>query len=311
MTALKGRDFLTIADFNQDELYHLLARSIEFKKKKGLKKVEKLLDGRCIALIFYKPSSRTRVSFEVAAAHLGAQTIFLRDDEIQLGKREPIEDIGRVLSRYVDAIVIRTFKHREVERLAEVADVPVINALTDSYHPCQALADMMTILEKKNRLAGVKLAYVGDGNNVANSLLLASGILGLRMIVASPPGYEPSPAVLRKAKSLVRHINQQIRVTNNPIEAVTDADVVYTDVWVSMGQEAERTKRKKDFKNYQINEELLSYAKRGAMVMHCLPAHRGEEINAVVLEGPQSVVFDQAENRLHTAKAILSSVIGE
>jgi ornithine carbamoyltransferase len=311
MTALKGRDFLTIADFNQDELYHLLARSIEFKKKRGLKKVEKLLDGRCIALIFYKPSSRTRVSFEVAAAHLGAQTIFLRDDEIQLGKREPIEDIGRVLSRYVDAIVIRTFKHREVERLAEVADVPVINALTDSYHPCQALADMMTILEKKNRLAGVKLAYVGDGNNVANSLLLASGILGLRMVVASPPGYEPSPAVLRKAKSLVRHINQQIRVTNNPIEAVTDADVVYTDVWVSMGQEAEQTKRKKDFKNYQVNEELLSYAKRGAIVMHCLPAHRGEEINAVVLEGPQSVVFDQAENRLHTAKALLSSVIGE
>jgi len=309
MSSLKGRDILTLKNYSQDDIYQLLSKAIELKKQQKNRLPHRYLEGKTMAMVFHKPSSRTRVSFEVAASHLGIHPIFLKDEEIQLGKREPIKDIGRVLSGYADAIVIRTYKQEDVEKLAEFASIPVINALTDEYHPMQALADLMTILEVKNRLTGLKLAYIGDGNNVAHSLLIVAGKLGISMTVACPKGYEPNSEIVEFAVSSIRNVRQKIMVTNDPFEAARGADIIYTDVWASMGQESEREKRVKLFRPYQVNSELMDAAKPTAIFMHCLPAHRGEEVTDEVIESKQSVVFLQSENRLHTAKAALVSLI--
>ena len=309
MDSLKGRDYLTIADFSQEEVWSLLelARDLKAKQKAGLP--HQLLKGKTLAMIFQKASTRTRVSFETAMFHLGGLAMFLSKNDLQMGRGEPIEDTARVLSRYVDGILIRTYSHQEVLDLARYADVPVINGLTDDFHPTQALADLLTIWEHKDTLAGLKLAYVGDGNNVAHSLLLAGALVGMHVAVACPQGYEPNPAVVEKAKALAES-PEQIQLLREPEEAVRGAQVLYTDVWASMGQEAEAAQRRKVFTRYQINRELLAMAEPEAIVMHCLPAHRGEEITEEVIEGPQSVVFDEAENRMHAHKAILAALLG-
>ncbi len=311
MILLKGKDFLTLADFGQDEIYQILAKATELKRLHRLGKSTRLLDGKSVALIFEKPSTRTRVSFEAGISQLGAHPIVLYGRDLQLGRGETIEDTGRVLSRYVDAIIVRTFKQGDLEKLAKAASVPIVNGLTDEFHPCQILADFLTILEKKDRLAGLNLAYVGDGNNVCHSLILGACHVGLNVSIATPPGYEPNEWVVERAKKAVRNFNHKIYTTNNPKEAVLKADIIYTDVWTSMGQEEEAQERKKILAPYQINSELLSLAKPDALVMHCLPAHRGEEITEDIMESSNCVVFDQAENRLHAQKALLSLLIGD
>ncbi|MBI4744788.1 MAG: ornithine carbamoyltransferase [Actinobacteria bacterium] len=303
-----GRDVLTLDEFTGDEILALLSKAKDLKGMLKKKEPHNYLDGKTIALIFQKPSTRTRISFEAGIAQLGAYPLYLNANDMQLGRGETIDDTGRVLSRYVEAIVIRTFAQEEIELLAEAASIPVINGLSDDYHPCQSLADLLTILEIKNRFSGIKLAYLGDGNNVVHSLLLGSAKVGMDIFVATPEGYEPSSLVVEKAKNIAK--NSKVEIMNDPEEAVKDADVVYTDVWTSMGQESEGDIRKKIFVPYQINSKILSYAKSDTVVMHCLPAHRGEEITNEVMDGPNSVVFDQAENRLHTQKALLALLLG-
>lgn len=307
--SLKGKDVLSLIEFTPDEIYLVLSRAMELKRLRVAGVPHRTLEGKTIALIFDKPSTRTRVSFEAAIAHLGASSITLSARDMQTSRGETIEDTGRTLSRYVDGIVIRTHEHSRVEALAEVSAVPVINGLSDDFHPCQALADLMTILEEKDRLAGIKLAYVGDGNNVANSLLVAAGKVGLSISVATPRGYEPPDRVVNAAMDCVRDVTHKVAVMNDAAAAVKDADAVYTDVWVSMGQEEERRQRMQVFADYQVNAQLLAHAKPDVIVMHCLPAHRGDEITADVIDGPRSVVFDEAENRLHVQKALLSLLV--
>jgi ornithine carbamoyltransferase len=265
-----------------------------------------LLEGKILALIFEKPSLRTRVSFDVAMNQLGGHTLMLSPAEVGLGEREPISDVARVLSRYVDGIVARTFAHQSVVLLARYATVPLINGLTDEEHPCQVLSDLLTIHEKKGGLEGLTVAYIGDANNVANSLLLACSLMGMEFRIASPKGYGPKEKVLAQAEKS----GGRILLTEDAKQAVEDADVLYTDVWTSMGQEAEAERRRASFAGYQVNQELLSLAKREVIFMHPLPAHHGEEIAEGLLESPQSVVFDQAENRLHMQKAILAKLLG-
>lgn len=305
---LKGRDYITLADFTTEELWYLLelARELKEKQKKGIG--HKLLDGKTLGMIFQKASTRTRVSFEAAMYHLGGLGMFLSKNDLQIGRGEPIEDTARVLSRYCDGILIRTFQHQEVLDLAKYADVPVINGLSDDFHPTQALADMLTIWEHKGTLAGIRLAYVGDGNNVAHSLILAAALLDVEIVIASPEGYKPNHQIVESAKKIARDPSR-IKVIIDPKEAVRGAQVLYTDVWASMGQEEEAKIRRAAFSDYQINEELLKSADDDAIVMHCLPAHRGEEISSDVMEGPRSVVFDEAENRLHAHKAILAALL--
>jgi len=269
-----------------------------------------ILGGKTLALLFEKPSLRTRASFDVAMQQLGGHALYLSPAEVGLGEREPVADVARVLSRYVDAIAARTFKHETVEELARWADVPVINALSDGEHPCQALADLLTIYEKKDRWRGLVLAFVGDGNNVARSLMLGSAMVGMEFRIASPQGYCVSRALVDKAESLAAASGAAVVCVESPQEAVRGADVVYTDVWASMGQEKEQVERRRAFSGYQVNAELLALASPDAIVMHDLPAHRGEEIADEVIEGPQSVVFDQAENRLHAQKAVLALILG-
>jgi ornithine carbamoyltransferase len=268
-----------------------------------------VLKGKTLALLFEKPSLRTRASFDVAMQQLGGHALYLSPAEVGLGEREPVADVARVLSRYVDAIAARTFKHETVEELARWADVPVINALSEGEHPCQALADLLTIYEKKGRWRGLVLSFVGDGNNVARSLMLGSSLVGMDFRIAAPPGYRISRALVDKAQSLAAASGAAIVCAESPQEAVRGADVVYTDVWTSMGQEEERADRRRSFDGYQVNAELLALASPDAIVMHDLPAHRGEEIADEVFEGPQSVVFDQAENRLHAQKAVLALIL--
>ncbi|MBS3983352.1 MAG: ornithine carbamoyltransferase [Dethiobacter sp.] len=306
---LRGRDFLTVHDFSKEELNEILQFALQLKqeKKDGLE--HHLLRGKTLGMIFQKASTRTRVSFEVGMYQLGGYALFLSATDLQIGRGEPVKDTARVLSRYLDGIMIRTFDHREAEELAAYADIPVINGLTDLLHPCQAMADLLTILEHKGKLAGLKLAYLGDGNNVAHSLLLACSKLGLNVAVASPKGYEMQPAIVAKAKDSAVASGANIMLTTDPLEAVAGADILYTDVWASMGQEAEHQLRLQAFQHYQLNQELLEKAADNAMVLHCLPAHRGEEISDEVIEGRQSRVFDQAENRLHVQKAIMAKLI--
>jgi ornithine carbamoyltransferase len=298
------KDFLTIWDISKDEIENLIKRALELKS--GTDKNKCPLIGKSIGLFFEKPSTRTRVSFEVGIYQLGGQSIYLNPKEIQLGRGESIADTARVLSRYLDGIILRTYSHSSVEEFASHATVPVINGLSDLHHPCQALADIMTIMEKKGRLKGIRLAYIGDGNNVANSLIEASARTGINITIACPEGYEPDPDVLDRARS---DSSGEIIILRNPKEAAGRADVIYTDVWVSMGQEEEAEKKKSKFRDYQINSQLLQCAKQDAIVLHCLPAHRGEEITDEVMDGPNSAVFDQAENRLHTEKALLEFLI--
>lgn len=298
------RDFLRLWDFSSGEIEALLKRATELKSGKDANKCP--LIGKSIGLIFEKASTRTRVSFEVGVYQLGAQIIYMNPKEIQLGRGETIHDTARTLSRYLDAVVIRTYSHDILVEFASNASVPIINGLSDLYHPCQALADMMTIMEKKGRLKGINLAYVGDGNNVANSLIEAASRMEMNLILACPQGYEPDKRILKEAKASAK---SEIKVVKDPKEAAQGADVLYTDVWISMGQEKDEKEKKKKFKSYQLNSKILSLAKKNAIVLHCLPAHRGEEITDEVMDGPQSAVFDQAENRLHTQKALLEFLL--
>jgi ornithine carbamoyltransferase len=301
-----NKHLLALGDFTREELQSLINRAITLKaeSKKGIRHQQ--LAGDKICLLFEKPSTRTRVSFEAAMYGLGGQVIFMSAKESQLGRGEPLKDTARVLSRYVDAIVVRTFGQNVVEELARYATVPVINALTDLYHPCQVLSDMMTVLEQKGNLETIQMAWIGDGNNMANSWIEAASIFGFPLKLACPEGFEPDEAILTQARDRSPH---PIEVLRDPGEAIRGADVVNVDVWASMGQEAEQEERLGLFQSYQLDNGLLAKADKEAIVLHCLPAHRGEEITEEVLEGPQSVVFDQAENKMHLHKAILEHFI--
>jgi len=296
------RDFLAETDFSKKEIIETfkLARKLKKKVKKGEK--HHLLKGKVLGMIFQKPSNRTRVSFEVGMYQLGGHAIYLGPAEIGLGTRESVADVARVLSRFTDGIMARVFGHDLVEGLAQWAPVPVINGLSDLLHPCQILGDLLTISEHKGDLEGIKIAYVGDGNNIVNSFINVAGILPLDLRIACPKGYEPNAAILAKARE--KGVSQ-ILVVEDPVAAVKDADVVYTDTWASMGQEAEAAARRKVFKPFQVNARLLKHAAKEYIFMHCLPAHRGEEVTDEVMDGPHSVVFDEAENRLHIQKAIM------
>jgi ornithine carbamoyltransferase len=304
------RDFLTLDDVTRPELESLLQSAAQLKDylKRGIP--HRFLEGRTLGMIFKKPSSRTRVAFEIGMFQLGGLALFLNDDDLGLGVRESVADIGRLFSRYVDGIVIRTFAHEEVEELARYATVPVINGLTDQHHPCQILADLLTIQEKFGRCTGVKVAWVGDGNNVANSWLQGAAKIGLYLSLACPKGYWPAADLVRTAQETAAASGGSVEMLEDPVQAVKGADVIYTDVWVSMGQEDERRWRLEVFQAYQVNQALLDAAKPTTLVMHCLPAHRGEEITAEVIDGPRSIVFDHAENRLHTQKAVLHFLLG-
>ncbi|AGE21282.1 ornithine carbamoyltransferase [Anoxybacillus geothermalis] len=307
--SLKGRDFLTLLDFSTEEILDLLALAADLKAKQKAGVSYTPLSGKTMAMIFEKPSTRTRVSFEVGMIQLGGQAMYLNGNDLQLGRGETIADTARVLSQYVDVIMIRTFAHQKVEELAEYASVPVINGLTDDDHPCQALADLLTIYEAKKTFQGVKLAYVGDGNNVANALLVAAAKVGMNVAIACPPGYEPKAEYVEAARQIGEKTGATVVVTHDPLVAVAGADAIYTDVWTSMGQESESAERLNVFQPYQVNEELVKAAKPDYLFLHCLPAHRGEEVTAGVMDGPNSVVFEQAGNRLHAQKAILVSIL--
>jgi ornithine carbamoyltransferase len=302
------RDFLSIDDVSTRELHHLLELAAKVKQSPGDHAAR--LAGMSVALIFEKPSTRTRVSFEVGVASLGGHPLALSSSELQLGRGETIEDTGRVLSRYCEAIALRTFGQERLEALAAGATVPVVNSLSDYEHPCQILADLLTVIEKKREPTGRTLAYLGDGNNVAHSLLLGGAMLGMHVRVATPTGFEPIPQVVERAGEIASETGGSIEVGNDPLAAVDGADILYTDVWASMGQEREHAERVLVFTPFRIDAEKLSLAADDAIVMHCLPAHRGEEITDGVLDGPHSVVWDQAENRLHTQKALLLWLLG-
>ncbi len=306
---LKGRDFLTFLEYSPQELQELLSLAAQLKELKRTRTPHQLLEGRSVALYFEKPSNRTRVSFEVGVFDLGAHPFMLRKEEINLGVRETIADTARTLSRYVDCIMIRTFAQKDVEELAQWSDVPVINGLTDDYHPCQVLADLLTVQEQFGSFKGRKLTYVGDGNNMAHSLMLGCAMVGMDVTIASPSGYQPQPDITKKAEELAAANGAKVVISDDVKAAVKDASVVYTDVWASMGQEAEAEARKQIFKDYQVNAENMALAKSDAIVLHCLPAHRGEEITAEVLEKHAKVIFDQAENRLHAQKAVMAAII--
>ena len=295
-------------DLSPEEIVRLLDGADEVKADPG--SWSQRLAGKQVALIFEKPSTRTRVSFEVAVTSLGGHALVLRGDDLQLGRGETIEDTGRVLSRYVDAIVVRTFGQDRLERLAQASSAPVINALSDFEHPCQCLADLLTIREKKGSLQGLSLAYLGDGNNVAHSLMFGGAKMGMDVRIACPPGYEPFPQVVDRCADIAVVTGARVTVTNVIAEAVTGADLLYTDVWASMGQEDQASTRAQTFARFQIGTDVVDMADPDVLVMHCLPAHRGEEISAAVLDGPRSVVWDQAENRLHSQKALLAWLLG-
>ncbi|MDD5120791.1 MAG: ornithine carbamoyltransferase [Candidatus Omnitrophica bacterium] len=303
------KDLLSIKDLTSAEIDSIFKLSFEVKKNKN--KFAKVLSGRSLALIFQKPSNRTRVSFEVGMYQLGGNSLYLSPSEINIGVRESIKDVAKTICRYVDGIVLRTYEHKNCLDMASSATVPIINGLSDYSHPCQALADLFTVKEKLKNLKNVVLAYVGDGNNVCNSLLLAAARTGMSMNVASPAGYAPSQEVIKQAQASADKTGSRIVIMEDPLSAVKGANVVYTDVWASMGQEEEVNKRKIIFKDFQINAKLLAHAAPQVLVMHCLPAHRGEEITDEVMDSKNSIVFDQAENRMHVQKAILMKLLGK
>jgi ornithine carbamoyltransferase len=301
-----SKNLLSVEGLTPEAIRNLLNDALAFKS--GISRG--IPEGKILALLFEKPSLRTRVSFEVAMHRLGGKAIYLSPAEVGLGKRESVADVARVLERYVDIIAARVFKHESLVELADRAAIPVINALSDREHPCQALADMLTIIEHKGELKGVKIAYIGDGNNVANSLLLISSMLGADFSIASPKGYEIDPDIIDQALIYSLRSGSNIECLESPIEAVNGADVIYTDTWTSMGQEEEAEKRRNAFDGFQVNSKLLCHAPERVIVMHCLPAHRGEEITGDILDGPHSVIFDQAENRIHAAGAVITYLLG-
>lgn len=305
---MKGKDLLSIGDLTPDEVLGIINRAVLMKKRKAMSAV---LAGKTLALLFEKPSLRTRVSFDVAMHQLGGHSVYLSQAEVGLGSRESIADVARTLSRYVDVIAARTFAHATVVSLAKYADVPVINALSDGEHPCQALGDLVTIYEKKGKLRGLTVAYIGDGNNVASSLALACASVGVNFRIASPGGYGLSDKIMRLGRRFAAQSGAKVAFLKEPGEAVKGADVVYTDVWTSMGQESEAQKRRKAFAGYQVDARVLKLAKKDAIFMHPLPAHHGEEVASNIIDSKQSVVFDQAENRLHAQKAILAEILGK
>lgn len=303
---LSGRDCLTLAEFSPGETALILDEAVKIKALQKSRIPYRPLRGRTLAMVFQKPSNRTRVSFEVGMYQLGGHALSLSPQEIQMGKRETPSDTGRVLARYIDAIMVRTFDHEELEELAGAADVPVINGLSDEHHPCQALADLLTVREEFGTLEGVKIAYVGDGNNVAHSLAIACALTGASLTIAHPEGHGPDPKVVETAERL----GAAPVLTGDPAEAAKGASVVYTDVWASMGQEDEAVDRRQKFAPYQVNEGLMDLVANDAIFLHCLPAHRGEEVTAGVIDGPRSRVFDQAENRMHAQKSLLYLLLG-
>ena len=309
--ALKHKDLISIHDLEIGEVALILDVAAKLKRKQKKGEPHQYLKGKTLAMLFSKASTRTRTSFEVGFFQLGGHPIYLSDDASQIGRGEPVKDTARVLSRFVDGIMIRTFSHESVIELAKYASIPVINGLTDLLHPCQALTDIFTIQEKMKVLKGRKMVYVGDGNNMAHSLMYAAAKVGMNMVCACPKGYQPDPKVLAEAQEDASQTGCTITVEEDVMKAVKGADVLYTDTWASMGQEEEHDARKKIFAPYQINAELLAAARPEAIVMHCLPAYRGEEITEDVIEGPQSVVFDQAENRLHVQKAIMALLMSD
>jgi ornithine carbamoyltransferase len=300
---MRKRDFISLIDYSSKEIGAILELAHQLKKSPHKK--SKLLKGKSMALIFQKPSNRTRVSFETGIFQLGGNAIYLAPDDISLGKREPTSDIAKTLSRYVGGIVARVFDHQDLIDLSKYSTVPVINALSDLSHPCQVLADIMTIEENFGKLKGLKMAYIGDGNNMTNSLMIACAKMGMHISVATPKGYEPNKDYIQKAIACAKDTGSKVVLTNDAKEAAKDADVLYTDTWVSMGQEDEKSERLKDFKGYQIDAELASYASKKYIFMHCLPAHRGQEVSDDVIDGKHSVIFDEAENRLHVQKAVM------
>ncbi|MBQ1940948.1 MAG: ornithine carbamoyltransferase [Selenomonadaceae bacterium] len=308
---LKGKDLLSIHDLSVEEVNEILALAHELKAKQKAGIEHHLLKGKTLGMIFEKSSTRTRVSFQTGMYQLGGQALFLSNRDLQIGRGEPIKDTARVLSRYVDGIMIRTFEHEKVEELAEWSDVPVINALTDLLHPCQVLTDLLTIQEYKGKqLKGLKMAYVGDGNNMTNSYMYGCAKAGIDFVAATPKGYEPDMQVFENACKDAEETGASIKLVNDPFEAAKGADIVVTDTWASMGQEAEHDMRKKIFAPYQVNAQLLAEADKRVIVMHCLPAYRGEEITEEILEAYADVIFDEAENRLHTQKAIMALTMG-
>jgi ornithine carbamoyltransferase len=303
---MKGKDFLSISDLNADDIHSLISDAVVMKDRGW----SSLLERKTLALLFEKPSLRHRVSFEVAMRQLGGEVIYLSPAEVGLGQRESVPDVARVISRYVDCIAARTFSHQTLITLASYSGIPVINGLSDLEHPCQALADLLTIYEKKGELEGLTIAFIGDGNNVAHSLLLAASLTGINFRIASPAGYTVHEKILEQAQEYATNSGAKILLTERPQETVSGADIVYTDVWTSMGQETEVEKRHRAFGNYRVDNELLSLAKEDAIFMHDLPAHRGEEVTDEVMDGPKSVVFDQSENKMYLLKALLVHMLG-
>jgi ornithine carbamoyltransferase len=309
LAALKGRDFLRVNDWAAEDLVSVLDLADRLKARQRERVEHRHLEGRTLGMIFQKPSTRTRVSFEVGMFQLGGTALYLAAGDLQLGRGETIKDTAHVLSRYLDGVMIRTFAQEDVDELAEHADIPVINGLTDDFHPCQALADVMTIRERLGSFDGIRVAYLGDGNNVCHSLMVASAKLGMDFVAATPPGYEPTQEVVGWAQAAAVETGGSVALVQDPRGAAEGADVLYTDVWTSMGQEEERERRIADLAAYRVDQELLGLASERAVVLHCLPAHYGEEITEDVLYGPQSAVWDQAENRLHSQKALMALVI--
>lgn len=306
---LKGRDFLSLLDYSSEEIAYILQKAYNMKQdfKKGI--MPQVLAGKTLGMIFEKHSTRTRISFEVGMIQLGGHGLFMNARDLQIGRGESVYDTGHVLSEYLDGVMIRAKSHAMVEELAAHTSVPVINGLTDFNHPCQAMADLLTVKEVKGDLQGLKLSYIGDGNNVAHSLVVAGAHLGMHVAVATPEGYEYNAELLKKAQAIAEANGGSVIETYDPIEAAVNADAIYTDVWTSMGQEEEAEQRLKDFKQFQINDELVSYAKNDYMFLHCLPAHREEEVATSVIDGPNSYVFQQAGNRLHAQKAVLATLL--
>ena len=305
------RHLLTLQDWSEDDIYQCLSLALKLKAMQKSGQKQTCLDGKTLAMIFAKSSTRTRVSFEVGAGQLGGRALFLSTADIQLGRGEPISDTAQVLSRMVDGIMIRTFRQSDLEALAKYGSIPIINGLTDEFHPCQVLADLLTIYEKKGTLKGLKLAFVGDGNNMAHSLMIGCSKLGIDVAVASPDGYKPNPVYTAWAVANAQAHGSKVTVCTDPLEACQDADVLYTEVWASMGQEGEAADRRRVFEGkYQINADCVAVAHPDCIFLHCLPAHRGEEVTSEVIDGPHSVIFDEAENRLHAQKAVMSLLMG-
>lgn len=306
---LKGKSFISNNDISIEETYQIFDLSRILKQRQLTGEPHRLLEGKTLGMIFTKPSTRTRVSFETGIYQLGGMGMYFGPNDLQLGRSESISDTAKVLSRYLNGMMIRTFDHQDVIDLAKHASIPVINGLTDLLHPCQILADLFTILEKKRKLQGLKLAFIGDGNNVAHSLLHGCSLLGMNISVASPSGYKPNKQIVNEALTNAKFMGSKVEIVDDPVKAVRNADVIYTDVWASMGQEKEAEERKKKFTKYQVNSKLIMNAKEDYLFMHCLPAHRGDEVTNEVADSPNSVIFDEAENRLHVQKAIMALLI--